>query len=788
MNSRISRTLLRVLTSAAMVFASAAMLAAQDPDPNSPTPVLLSESSSTRAIARDPGSVRSVRDLARNTRQAFLPEEKVEIYVSSLDLMEGEGANAFRVYGEDRLGHLYRFPVIAIEPVAGSEGVHRVIFVLKDEVGFWDAPTADGDILLYLTWRGLSSNRVRLGYGATGGDLKEDPNARPTPLGTKAIRTVSRPDSPDVTGYRWAGDALRLQEQATFGPNLTQDNRIRRIGVRSWLNEQFAAQYPSSGNSYPNTILRGTNAAADCDGGADDVPANCGRDTYSMYQPQTWFFKEASYSDAQLKHRVTWALSQIWVTSGNDIQQGRSMVEWYKVLDRHAFGNYRNLMKEMTLNPTMGEYLNMRESTRTAPNENYAREIMQLFSIGLFTLNQDGTERCVEHNPCQAGDTKEATYTQDGVNNLTRVLTGWGLCTVAGPSCPSRADATKMTSDAVNFVDPMVLNLGVTNLNNNRHDLNAKTLLDYPGANAATRDIAACGPTCAAPTAAATALVNIKTYADGSLDKAIDNLYNHPNVGPFVSRILIQQLVTSDPTPAYVSRVAGVFNANRSSQTQMREVIRAILLDPEARGDVKTDPNFGKLREPVLFATNFFRTFNVRGAAGSWQFDGYISTANGAGRGGRSGQFNGMAQVPFLSPTVFNYFPPGYGVPGTTLNGPEFAIMTTGTAVQRANFINAFTFTAIPITVVAPDSPTGLSLDFADLQVLVVADTTSGQLLDELNRRMLHNTMSAQMKSTLQTAVNSITLSGTPTADQTLARVRQAVYLVATSSQYQVQR
>ena len=192
-----------------------------------------------------------------------------------------------------------------------------------------------------------------------------------------------------------------------------------------------------------------------------------------------------------------------------------------------------------------------------------------------------------------------------------------------------------------------------------------------------------------------------------------------------------------------------------------------------------------QLREPVSYATNFLRAFNARGAAGTGQFDGYIT-----GRG----EFNGMAQIPFMAPTVFNYFPPGYGVPGTTLIGQEFAIMNTGTSIQRANFMNRMIMagglgsTTVPIAVALPNSPTGLSLDLADLQALVTADTTSSQLLDELNRRMLYGRMTAQNKSTIQTAVNAITLSPTPTAQQILSRVQQAVYLVATSSQYQVQR
>lgn len=145
-----------------------------------------------------------------------------------------------------------------------------------------------------------------------------------------------------------------------------------------------------------------------------------------MYPLQTWFHRENFYGEAQLRHRTSWALSQIWVTSGVDIQQSRHMVEYHKVLSAHA-GNFRDLMEQMTLNPTMGDYLDMARSTKGNPNENYAREIKQLFTIGLFMLNQDGTVQCVEHNPCQTGDTPVPTYDQNVVNNLTKVLTGWGF-------------------------------------------------------------------------------------------------------------------------------------------------------------------------------------------------------------------------------------------------------------------------------------------------------------------------------------------------------------------------
>jgi hypothetical protein len=309
-------------------------------------------------------------------------------------------------------------------------------------------------------------------------------------------------------------------------------------------------------------------------------------------------------------------------------------------------------------------------------------------------------------------------------------------------------------------------------LNANNHDLNAKTLLSYPGST--TTNIAACPAPCnTVPLRAA--------YANASMVQALDNIFNHPNVGPFISKILIQHMVTSSPSPAYVSRIAGVFNNNGfGTRGDMKAVVKAILLDPEARGDVKTDPNYGKLREPVQLMTNFARAFNVRSADGLGLTDGNFIR-------GRS-EFVNMGQVVFLSPTVFNFYPPDYIIPGTSLNGPEFAIMNTGTSIARANFFNRMVFTAPAYAVSLPDSPNGTSFDFSDLQALVVTDPTNNLLLNELNNRMLHGTMTDQNRATLQTAINSIPVSNPPTATQTRDRVRQAVYLIATSSQYQVQR
>ncbi|MEJ7622906.1 MAG: DUF1800 family protein [Pyrinomonadaceae bacterium] len=752
MDSRISRAVRLITASLVVIFAVSGLFAQDDADPNSPTPVLYTFADSARALAQPRRSFGRIEP-SEIKPQAFQPGSRIVVYAGGLQPMEGEGANAYRVFAVDASGHQFRYPVLDVARRPNSRNVFAVTLQLTDEIRYWNAPEPDGDITVYLTWRGLSSNRVRLGLGEMGGKIKDEGLVRSAPLGSIAERPA-RTVEQNISGYRWAGDRLRFLEQATFGPTSALDNRIRRIGLRSWISEQFEAQYPSVGNAYPIFPLQPGTPPVLCDGGADDVPANCGRDSYSMYQPQTWFFREAFYGEAPLKHRVTWALSQMWVTSGVDVQQGRHMIEYQKVISNNAFGNYRNLMKQMTLNPTMGGYLDMAGSTRTNPNENYAREIMQLFSIGLFMLNPDGTVQ-VDTN----GD-PIPTYTQDGVNNLTKVLTGWSFCPQNQPTlCPNQAVGT------VNYIDPMVINAAAnqSNIANNRHDLTAKTLLSYPGAT--TTSLPACGN--------CTTFANVATYAGNSLDQAIDNIFYHPNVGPFVGRFMIQHLVTSDPTPAYISRVAAAFNDNGAGvRGDMRSVVRAVLLDPEARGDVKTDPNFGKLREPVLYATNILRAFNVRGVS-TPQSDGYMYAR---------GEFSGMAQVPFLAPTVFNFFPPDYGIPGTTLLGPEFAIMTTGTAIQRTNFVWRFIFISPPVPVAPPNAPSGTIVDLSDLQALSAADSTGDLLIEELNRRMLHGTMSEGMKTTLRPAITAYA------STDTLNRARQAVYLIAASSQYQVQR
>jgi hypothetical protein len=305
----------------------------------------------------------------------------------------------------------------------------------------------------------------------------------------------------------------------------------------------------------------------------------------------------------------------------------------------------------------------------------------------------------------------------------------------------------------LNFKDPMLLVPG-------NHDLTQKTLFSYP--NAVNPTIPACAD-CTTTTAT-------ENYANQSLNQALDNIFNHPNLPPFISKLLIQHLVTSDPSPAYVGRVAAVFaNNGQNIRGDMKSVIRAILLDPEARGNLKTAPRYGKLREPVQLVTTLGRLFPAKSWDGLTLSDGGLST-----------QMIKMSQNTFYSPTVFNYFTPDFIVPGTTLNAPEFQLLNTSSAISRTNFLYTLIFEGIPPN--ATDSLRGTSLDINEAQPFAEADTSGGQLLDYLNTKMMHGTLSAEHRAAILTAVLAV-----PPNNPNL-RTKTAIYLLAASSQYQIQR
>jgi len=329
MDSRNSRFIKRALSAFLIILPLVfTALAQEDSDPNSPTPILLSLDNSTRALAFELNSARRDKRQSKAQNRAFSPGSKIVIYVTNLELMKDEDANAFRLYVQDGLGRKYRFPVVEMSPVRGQEWIYEVTVELRDEIGFWEPPAADGDVLIRLTWRGLSSNQVRLGLGTIGGDIKDEEGAVPTPLKNFSVKSAERAAALPSVGYRWSGDRMRFLEQATFGPTAALDSRIRRLGLRTWLAEQFDAPYPSANNPYPNIPLKSSdsqNSTYGCgmfyDANGNSTPAyrTCIRDHYQQYPLQNWFFKEAFYGDPQLRHRVAWALSQIWVTSGVDV-------------------------------------------------------------------------------------------------------------------------------------------------------------------------------------------------------------------------------------------------------------------------------------------------------------------------------------------------------------------------------------------------------------------------------------------------------------------------------------
>lgn len=698
-----------LIFAALLIVLPAHVFGEDDPDPNSPSPLLF--------------GWETVGQQTKGTREPVVDPSRPYARLRLADLGAADGADpkAFGVFLYQRSGRTFQLP---IEKFDHNEKTGIAITVrIADSTGYFGEPRFDGESLIYVTWRGSMSNVMKIRLGKSGGSIE-------IPAG---LRPVSANPAPEVVGYRWSGDRIRFLEQAAFGPTAQLDNRLRRIGIRTWLAEQFEAPYPTI--PYPDIPMMPTTPPSTCS--QTTAPA-CYRERYSMQPLQQWFFKEAYYGDAQLRHRVAWALSQILVTSGLSIRQSSHMIAYHKLLASHAFGNYRDLLYDVTLNPAMGDYLDMVRSTKNNPNENYGREILQLFSIGLFKLNQDGTiQRDASNDPIP-------TYDQNTVNNFAKIFTGWTFCNAA--SCPNA------TPGIQNFKDPMLLVP-------DNHDLGTKTLLDYPGA---AEQIPACAD-CATPEATS-------NYAYASLNAAIDNIFNHPNVGPYVGRILIQHLVTSDPSPAYVERVANVFNNNgQNVRGDLRAVIKAILLDPEARGDVKTAPRYGKLREPVQLMTNLGRNFPAR----SW--DGESLTD-----GGLSEPLKKLGQNPFNSPTVFNYYPPDFIVPGTSLNAPEFALLNTSLATNRTNFLYVLIFDGY--TPNATDSLRGTSLDLTDATEAAIADPTGNRLVDLLNFRLLHGTMSAEHRSSLLTAILAV-----PESSPTL-RAKQAVYLVAASSQFQIQR
>ena len=528
-------------------------------------------------------------------------------------------------------------------------------------------------------------------------------------------------------------DIARFLEQASFGPTDASIAEVKSRGLSGWLSEQFSlpktGYVPPGGSGdwpyYPES--KPTSCTSNGSSSSDE--SICQRDNYSLYQVQRQFFQNAISAPDQLRQRVAFALSQILVISGTESSLAKpyAFVPYQNILFDNAFGNYKDILTRITLSPAMGNYLDMvnnpKGTARQQPNENYARELLQLFSIGLYQLNLDGSVQT------DANGIPLASYDENVIKGFANALTGWTYAPIG-------------SSPATSGFNPIYYGADMIAVDKN-HDTGSKQLLGttvLPAGQTAAADLAA----------------------------AIDSVFMHPNVGPFIGRQLIQRLVTSNPSPGYVSRVASAFNDNGSGvRGDLQAVIRAILLDPEARGGMRGDSAYGHLREPALFIAHFYRTLGGV-SDGVWLKD-------------RSSE---MGQNLFFPDTVFNYYPADYSLTSGEA-APEFGIQNTSTSLARANFVYSAILTAPTGNIVYAAQPSvtvsGATGTYLDLTPYIALAADPAALVDKLNMLLMHGTMAPETRSQL---IASVTAASTDPK----ARAQTAIYLVANLPQFLVER
>jgi uncharacterized protein (DUF1800 family) len=488
--------------------------------------------------------------------------------------------------------------------------------------------------------------------------------------------------------------AARFLDQATWGPTPASIAQLQQTGFETWLNSQFAL----STSDLPGQPIHAAN----------------GKPNNDLRPVQAAFFQNAVTGPDQLRQRVAFALSEIWVVSEQSGLHAYAFPPYWRILRDNAFTNYRDIIKAVTLNPAMGRFLNMANNNKanpakgTAANENYARELMQLFTLGLTQLNSDGSPVLDQnHNPVP-------TYDQNVVTNMAKVLTGWTYPTAPG--------ATPKHDDPEYFIGQM---LAVEQ----NHDTSQKTIF---------------GGT----------VIPAGQTAEQDLESLLDALMQQNSMAPFVSKQLIQHLVTSNPSPGYIQRVSNVFLNNGSGvRGDMKALIVAILTDPEARaGDdpnAAVNPTFGHLREPVLFMANILRGLNATlGSSSAIYNDATL-----------------MGQNLFHAPSVFSYFSPQYRTEHGLL-GPEFQVYTTATVADRADIVNSILYGRL-------DKSTTVNL-----APFVENSTCERAMLDYISYVFLHHSASANLQQAAGDAANAV---GTP-----LAKVQAALYTVLTSGEYQI--
>ncbi len=587
--------------------------------------------------------------------------------------------------------------------------------------------------------------------------------------GTSSDQVTDKPAS--------TSDAQRFLTQATFGPTQTDVDRLNQIGYSRWIDEQMAMSLQQSHTAFVD--------ARDAELKADD-PTNTNAKARANEMVQS-FYTRALTDPAQLKMRVAFALSEIFVVSTQDSTLGdnaRLVASYLDMLTERSSGSYRSLLEGVALHPAMGIYLSSRgnqkedATTGRVPDENFAREVMQLFSIGLYQLNADGSIKT-------SGGKAIETYNGDDIKGLAKVFTGYSWYATDSQVAAVGNSVWKCFYRSSDCTDPNAF---------------IRPMRGYPTYHSTSAKVV---------NAIGLNIADSTGHPDpvGDVRQALDKLAAHPNVAPFICKQLIQRLVTSNPSPAYVARVAQVFN---TSGGNLRLVVKAILLDDDARGaDSLADPQFGKVREPVLRITALLRAFKhtsdsmsgalpAAAAAGSSRTRYYdIGITDDAGKS--------LGQTPLRSPSVFNFYRPGYVPPKSQTStlgmvAPEMQIVSETSVAGYVNYVMNAVGSAswnglgtwknydstgdgrIDTTTSRPD----VHFDFSAEKAL--ADKP-GDLVDLISKRLLQGRMSSSLRSQIVDALGTITIPSNASADAArLNRVGAAIFLTMASPEFLVQK
>ena len=540
-------------------------------------------------------------------------------------------------------------------------------------------------------------------------------------------------------------DASRFLAEATFGATDGDIHHLSMIGYPAWLNEQFNTPATLHEPAVEQALILNN---APCNVG--DLKCNAAlfvqNNQQETYLQQT-FWQQAITGNDQLRQRVKYTLTELFVISStNPAVQNmpRGMANYYDLLGADAFGNFRQMLEDVTLNPMMGQFLSMlandKGDANRDPDENYAREVMQLFTIGLYQLNPDGTQKL------DPTGQPIPTYSNTDVLGLAKVFTGFSWNVPGDQSDNAWSNCCEYVGTG--FGEDIL------------------QMQNYPSHHsAAEKDFLG---------------VTIPTQSSpdpvGDLKIALDTFFNHPNLPPFFCKQMIQHLVTSNPSPAYVGRVAAVFQDNGAGvRGDMKAILQAILLDPEARNSVaaSTNPQYGKVREALVRYTEWARAFTAQSRNGSFNL------------GSTEDPIYGLGEMSLRSPSVFNWFAPGYVPPGTSIEqagmvAPEMEMTDVSTVVGYLNYLQS---------AIGADAINGPDV-FSNYSTEIALAATSDQLLDRINLLLMAGEMDATLRSQILAAVNSIPI---PAGDQAAInaaltnRVKMAIYLTMAAPAYSAQ-